>query len=512
MAMRLTTPAELTEAYKLFIYNPALWVEYILGVSVKNGAKKIDKQVKEILDSVGKLFEAKDKQWTEREVEKELQQFLNKKGISTRAGQGTGKDTANAWIMLWLGDCWPNAKVIVTAPKLDQVKTILWNEVRKWLNKENPLTGEKVVPEFIRRKYDISAETIKFIGGNGFCQIMTCPKDADPDAPSTSMFGQHDDVMIVIVTEADGVQEGVLNALISSMTGPINFAMMAFNPRRTSGYAYKTHCDVVERKKWIALHHSAEKSSLVSASSLEDKLSHGRDSNYYRVFALGEFPIAETDAIIKWEHLLDAVEKEIEVPEDYPFCDGIDPAGAGKDKTILTRRQMGRLMYVKEINASKRQDTKDELLDNLSRRVIDRKYIDKNGLGYYLYTELFKEIANLRGVESQGAARNKEKFANKRAEMWFNCAEAFEKGLISIPDNDRLKSGLSSARWKREQNKLQVVSKKDIKKQIGHSPDEAEAFVMTFADGFEYYKEPESDGEYHRKKNKTTTSKSFMGV
>jgi hypothetical protein len=173
---------------------------------------------------------------------------------------------------------------------------------------------------------------------------------------------------------------------------------------------------------------------------------------------------------------------------------------------------MGRLMYVKEINASKRQDTKDELLDNLSRRVIDRKYIDKNGLGYYLYTELFKEIPNLRGVESQGGPRNKEKFYNKRAEMWFHCAEAFEKGLISIPNCERLRAGLSSAKWKREQNKLQVVSKKDIKKVIGHSPDEAEAFVMTFADGFDYYHEPEKDDGYKRKKNKHTTTKSYMGV
>lgn len=519
MAIKFDTPEAVLKAYARYMYDPAAWVQDILGVDPKRdpNAKPIDPQVRQILDSVGAIFKAKDAVWRGHEevlkpAEKEMSK---KKGISTRAGQGTGKDTANSWVMAWAGDVWPNAKIIITAPKLDQIKTILWAEFRKWIERRHPLTGDFVVPDWVRRKYDIAAETIKFNAGAGFCQAMTCPKEADPDKPAGSLFGLHADVLITIVTEADQVAENTLQPLTSTLTGPINFAMLAFNPRRTSGYAYKTHCDPVERKKWVGLHHSAEKSTLVSKASLEDKLSYGRDSNYYRVYALGEFPRAEDDSIIKWEDLMAAVERELEVPEDYPICAGVDPAGDGKDRTILVKRRMGELIELKSINQSKRGDTKEELLELLSRKWYDRKYIDANGLGYYLFVELAREIPNLRKIESQGAARNAEKFINKRAEMWFYAAEAFEQGLVSIPNNDRLIAGLAAAKWKTETKKLQVISKKDIKRKIGHSPDEAEALVMTFADGFQYYHDPKDEEISNKSKAKSgynRNRKSFMGV
>lgn len=517
--MKLERAADIERAYEHYIYNPYLWVRDILGVRphpLDPKMKEIDPQVKQILDAVGDLFEAKDRNlWGPDTLTKELKSVLNKKGVSTRAGQGTGKDTANAWIILWLGDCWPQTKVIVTGPKLDQIKTVLWNEIRTWLDREDPgRPGKYIVPEFVRRKYEITAESVKF-GNKGFAQIMTCPKDADPNAPAGSMFGQHNAQMVVIVTEADQVAENVLDALISTMTGPVNFAMFAFNPRRTTGFAYKTQMDATEKKKWIALHHSAETSTLVSAQSLQDKLDAAggnRDANYYRVYARGEFPTVEEDAIINFECLMAAVDKELDIPEDYPCCEGVDPSGAGKDKTIYIRRIMGRLIELKEINETKRQDVKDELVARMSHKYYDRKYIDANGLGYYLYCELQKHIPNLRKVESQGSAKNKERFHNKRAEMWFNCAEAFEKGLISIPNNERLIKGLSTAKWEKDRVRLQVISKEKIKKVLKHSPDEAEAFVMTFADGFEYYHEKTTDRPDKPDKLKASGRTSWMSA
>lgn len=516
MAIRFNTPDEVRQAYERFVYDPALWVEFVLGVSPATGAKRIDPQVRQILDAVGALFKCKDYQRNglEHLLTPKERILANKKGVSTRSGQGTGKDTANSWVMAWLGDCWPNTKVIVSAPKLEQAKTVLWAEFRKWIDRKDAMSGSYIVPEFVRRKYEVSAESIKYSAGSGFCQIMTCPRESDPDSPSMGAFGQHADEMVIIFTEADGVPESVIFPLVNSMTGGINFAMMAFNPRRTSGYAYKSHMDPVERKRWIALHHSAENSTLVNAQSLEDKAAYGKDSDYYRVYALGEFPRGEDNAIIKWEWIVNAIDRDIEVPEDYPTCTGVDPAGEGRDRTTFVSRRMGELVELLYINQTKRGDTKEELIERLSRKHADRKYIDSNGLGYYLYVELAREIPNLRRVESQGRARNDDKFFNKRAEMWFNCAEAFQQGLVSIPNNERLVQGLSVAKWKPEQKKLQVIAKKDIKKKLGHSPDEAEAFVMTFADGFQYYREDEAEVSDYRRTKKGYNKKklSFMGV
>jgi hypothetical protein len=518
---------DLKAFYKRANFDPAFWARWMLGIRDGNGpgAHDLSPQVKEILDSVGELFRAKfymqeglEDLMQDKDLNVHLATLKKKVGVSTRAGQGTGKDTANSIIVHWAADCWPDTKVIVTAPKVEQAKTILWNEIRKWHDRRDPETGNPYNMLF-NQTMDIQGETIKFRKGNGLAQIMTCPKDADPDQPATSMFGQHAEQMIVIVTEADGVPENVLTALTSTLTKPMNIAMLAFNPRRNSGFACRTHKDEKESAYWVKLAHNAEDCPdwMVSRESIQKKADlWGKESNYYRVFVKGEFPVSEESAIIPFEWVMAAVDREIEVPEDYPIATGVDPAGSGIDKNTLYQRQGGKFIMMREINKRKVGDALSEILEHITYEHEDKKFIDANGCGHFLYEQLRKEVRGVIAVMSQGEAKDSERFLNKRAEMWWNTREAFEKGMISIPNNERLIRGLTTPRWKEETLKIQVEKKSEIKKRLGHSPDEAEALVLTFAEGMTYTKfgdKKRKDGHDRHKKSKNSRgSYSFMGV
>jgi phage terminase large subunit len=54
--------------------------------------------------------------------------------VAIRSGQGVGKTSIEAIIILWYLVCFPNAKVICTAPTMQQLNDVLWAEVAKWLN------------------------------------------------------------------------------------------------------------------------------------------------------------------------------------------------------------------------------------------------------------------------------------------------------------------------------------------------------------------------------------------
>lgn len=511
----LNDEASLKEFYKRASFDPAYWAEWILGMRKETGCKPMSPQVREILDAVGRLFKAKWFKSQELPVPKELQDCLAQTGTSTRAGQGTGKDTAHAIVIHWLADCWPNAKVIVTAPKEDQAKTILWTEVRKWRDRLAP-TGEYAYP--LREvNIEVTGEKIWFKKGIGFACIKTCPKQSDPEAPATSMFGEHAPEMVVIVTEADGVEMAVLKALTSTLTDDINICMLAFNPRRNSGFAYQTHCDPNVMPQWIRLHHNAENSPLVSRESIQKKLIEGggtRDSNYYRVFVRGEFPLAESNSVIPWEWVMAAVERELEIDDDYPEAVGIDPNGGGNDKLMVYKRRMGMTTMLKEINKTRRDDAVDEVLKELDYGREQKKYIDSNGCGHYMYVALRKEVEGMISVMSQGNAKDPSRFKNRRAEMWWNTREAFEKGLISIPNDKRLIAGLTGVKFEMDKLLVQIEAKAKVRARLGHSPDEAEALVLTFADGIEYHRFAKEKAERHKRKPAFYRRKgiSFMGV
>ena len=73
-------------------------------------------------------------------------------------------------------------------------------------------------------------------------------------------------------------------------------------------------------------------------------------------------------------------------------------------------------------------------------------------------------------------------FLNLRAEMWWRMREALDpqsEHPLALPDDPKLRSELSSAKFERTPNdKLKVELKSEIKARLGRSPDIAEALMM----------------------------------
>jgi hypothetical protein len=83
------------------------------------------------------------------------------------------------------------------------------------------------------------------------------------------------------------------------------------------------------------------------------------------------------------------------------------------------------------------------------------------------------------GVQFGGKATDPRYF-NKRSEMYFELSKWIKSGG-KIPDDSELKEELCATTYTFQGDKFRLCSKDDIKKEIGRSPDRADALILTFA-------------------------------
>ena len=80
-----------------------------------------------------------------------------------------------------------------------------------------------------------------------------------------------------------------------------------------------------------------------------------------------------------------------------------------------------------------------------------------------------------------GEAHNKTRYVNKRAEMYFEAVEWIKRGG-ALPESPELLAALTATTYTFQGDRFLIEPKDQVKRKLGYSPDEADAFVLTFAE------------------------------
>jgi hypothetical protein len=134
--------------------------------------------------------------------------------------------------------------------------------------------------------------------------------------------------------------------------------------------------------------------------------------------------------------------------------------------------------------------SKDELIKQAARGFVDT--INNHGIAYKdfgcdtgndgaLTMQAMMKYANtydFYGISSLGSASDSEKYANKVTELWFLVRYLIQTGCCrGVNKSSNYYKQIIKRKYMRVGKKYQIEPKKEMKKRIGRSPDDADAFI-----------------------------------
>ncbi len=402
--------------------------------------------------------------------------------VSVSSGTTTGKTSTLAWLVLWFINTHSEARVPCTATKYDQITKTLWPEIAKW--------HAKMRPEFAGM-IRFQQEKIFLIGheNSSFAWPMAAAKER-----IEGFQGVHANNVMFLFDEAAGIPREIFDACERSVGTPGARWIVAGNPNRASGPFFDSHHK--NASEWTTLVFSSIDSPFCHpdyAASIARK--HGDKSNMYRIAVLGRFPTDDPDTLIPHDWAEEARSRAVSPDRSVKRIAGLDPSGGGADPVGFCIRQ-GTLAYdFQEWPAIEPMPTVGRIKKMWDDRLFDLVVVDAIGVGSGVVSRLLElEIPHV--CVNVGMPSIVRQDCHKlRDELWWQAREWFESRIVRIepgkaaPSDEALVKFVNEVTMpkygKHSTGKILVEDKDSLRmaSRLGHSPNIADAFCLTFAQG-----------------------------
>lgn len=416
--------------------------------------------------------------------------------IACKSGQGPGKTTCSTLIGMWWCLRYRGATTMITAPSQNLARTVWIAEAHRRRDKAHPvlqkyITVTKSDVRFGSRGKSVSPEDDK--NPHWRCITRTAAK-------AEGISGQHHDNLNLIIEEASGMDDDLIEALFGTVTNVQSAftpdatpgcILMIGNPTRNTGAFFRAFNR--DRRDWINITFNAEESPIVSRAKLaRDARLFGRESNYYRVRALGLFPEEDARAIINRDDLELCLHTNVRRAVRAGAGDkqfGIDLARQGGDETVIYRRIGYAIVEWKywpknpsfePVHALRWAFRRQKELGWANGQVV--YCFDAGGIGQGIISHFIETDKDFFEFHHNGRPSKPKTYQNRISEAWFEFAHLVKEHKVLIPDDPILFEQLTDRYYDVDKKGLLVVEpKKDYMKRTGRaSPDRADALVMAF--------------------------------
>lgn len=417
-------------------------------------------------------------------------EIVHKIGLSIQSGHGTGKDGFLAICLLHFHVCFDESRAVVTAPAGPQLNMVIWPELSKWIN----------ASEWLKDRLEWNTKRVDTLDhpdrGSHWILPRTINPNAHPDAQAETLAGLHAPYTMRGIDEASGVPDAVMQPFEGGLTDPVAVLLIIYNPTRTTGFAIETQRR--DRHRYLNLHWDAEELrqkpptwvDLTNQYELERK--YGRESNFYRIRVRGLPALESPDTLIMWEWIMMAIDREERYLPTDPILFGVDVAGEGTDRSTIAVRRGDAIIALHEKRGLDSNHVswwvEEVILSYLEEDYNLRYYvgIDVINIGQHVYNYLsrIKQYPGIYGINVAERSSSVHRFHRLRDQAWWWVREAFENGLISIPNNDALIAELNAIRIDdtKTDDKIKILSKNKLRAHLPvgiNSPDLADAVMHT---------------------------------
>ncbi len=397
--------------------------------------------------------------------------------VAVRSGHKVSKTLTAACVALWFFSSFEDARVIITAPTAGQIRNLLWRELK--LRSRRAKIPFPHVPE---------TPATGMRSSDGSREIVGVSTDE-----AERMQGFSSPNMLYIIDEGSGVSEQIFEAIEGNLAGGARVLMLG-NPTQPAGTFYDAFNNPEVAQFWHQIHISSweaarSKRHIKGMANLEwcDKRlrAWGPDDPRYQVRTLGDFADSAECAIIPLSTIMAAQQRYGEILGVGRLELGVDVARFGDDETVIAVR---RGKVISEIVA--RTSLDEHAVAALVLETVERYHVkgeqralvkvDASGCGGGVVSILrASDKVDVLGVHGNEQADNPEDLMNRRAQLWFDCADFLRNGgAIPIGDSLLEKDLLAPKYEFSEHNKRKVEQKKDIKKRLQRSPDRGDAVCL----------------------------------
>ena len=392
----------------------------------------------------------------------------------TVAGRGVGKSALVSWWILWAISTHPDTRGVVTATTEGQLRTKTWAELGKWhqmfiARVMFPMTATKIAIDDPNREktwridaIPWSAENVDAFNGlhNQGKRIFICFDEASGIA--------------------DPIWEGTEGVLTDANTQIL--WLRYGNPIRTSGRFF---LNCTRQKRNVVTRVDSRTVSFSNKAQIQAWIDdYTEDSDFVRVHVKGMFPRAGFSNFISPE-LVDQARRRRIKPSEYqafPKILAIDPARFGDDESVITLRQGPKIHYQVALQGFDGPDLAGRIFELVRKDgPVSCIVYDAIGVGADLDSSLRRMPGlgvPLMPIQWGQPASDDKQYANQRAEAWGKFRDWLESG--QVPDEDDFALQATSVDYAYDAKfRIQLQSKKDIRKNGGKSPDKIDSACLS---------------------------------
>ena len=389
------------------------------------------------------------------------------------SGHGVGKSALVAWLVMWGMSTKAHTKCVVTATTETQLRTKTWSELSKW------------------HQLSINAHWFRYTATK-LCYATpdgeeTWKADAVTwsDSNTIAFQGLHNKGkrIIVIFDEASGIDDGVWDVTEGALTdkGTEIFWFAFGNPNLNTGRfdgCWKMYRNQWKRRRLDS--RRVEGANLKQIAIWEDL--YGEDHDFFRVRVMGLPPKGDGGNFIGLGSVEAAMARTLE-KHSYDFAPlviGCDPAWTGRDSLEIVARQGSMSWLLRSIPKNDNDVMIADILEEYQRDLGATAIILDAGYGTGIWS-----IGKSRGYKNWhivwfSAKSHDPECVNMRAFMWKKMRDWIKDGGCLEMDEDFKQDLVSVDRKPKDDGKILLESKEDMKKAHKASPNKADALALTF--------------------------------
>lgn len=445
-----------------------------------------------------------------------------------------GKSWTMARVVLWYATCFPYSKIITTAPTFNQVKNILWSEIRSaHARSKYPLGGKMNLTDWHLSQH-----------GDWFAIGFTPRNEltgGEGQGTQSSFQGFHAPHILVVFDEATGIPhntwtmaEGLLtsaNVKFVAIGNPTSRNSEFFRCFKSPAWAkVKLSCfdsPNLRANGITTLEELAAEVARVRAMTDNEAQAHMRSYKAPKPYlltlkwvvamalqwgmehplfiskVLGAFPEDGDNTLIPLGAVEDAQMRFYTPREGDRKTLGVDVARFGSDSTVITAMHGKQSLFKRMMNKRDTVEVTGEVIACANEMGgVDVIVVDETGLGAGVVDNLNEAVrerrlkCEVRGVQFGAAPEcsgprecdhrdaslcDKAKFANLKARMYALLAADIKAsdGLTVLPDAIYLEELPTVLYSFDSKGRMVIESKEDYKKRTGRgSPDHADSFAL----------------------------------